>query len=105
MCTKTANCTAIPRFIGDIGPDDFKSNRSWLIVKKYVDDTRSKLKISNQTIRRLKEKINSVSDILQCVKEKGLLSIEATNALTVSKVMKTIIKYDLHYGRASDKVL
>ncbi|KMQ93551.1 thap domain-containing protein 9-like protein [Lasius niger] len=96
ICSKTANCTAVPRYIGDIGPDDFKSNKSRLIVKKYVNDTRSKVKMMNQTIRRLKEKINSVSDMLEYVKKKGLLSIEATNALTALPHPQTVRKWYRH---------
>lgn len=85
MCSKSVHNPGT-RYIGDFGPDDFTSTTSWLIFDQYVKSTKLKIKMMQQTIRRLQKKVNSVTSMLEYLKKNGLLSAEATNALTVSNV-------------------
>lgn len=71
------------RYIEDVTRDDFTSDQAFLVVEKYYKETKNKLKLKDKNIGRLKKKVSTFEDLLDHLKEVGLISKEGLDALKV----------------------
>lgn len=65
-----------PRYIGDLRPEDFNSYECWSVFRRYLTETRKKLKrLKNENIC-LSNKVAKLQVIIDHFKEKGLICSE-----------------------------
>lgn len=70
-----------PRYVGDLCRDDFTSDEAWFVLQNHLTENKSKMKTYSQKIRRLNKKIGNLQEIMDHLKEKGLLSNDAMDTI------------------------
>ncbi|XP_071557875.1 uncharacterized protein [Temnothorax nylanderi] len=75
-----------PRYVGDIRREDFTSNDTWCIFQKYLTKTKSKMKQLDDKIRYLNTKVENLQEMMDYLKERGLLSRDALDLIQNYKV-------------------
>lgn len=72
------------RYLGDLRRKDFTSDASWKIVNKFVKESRKKQGTLQKKVSRLHKKVKNLQGLLDHLKESGLISNDASDAINVS---------------------
>ncbi|KAF2893282.1 hypothetical protein ILUMI_12891 [Ignelater luminosus] len=83
--TKSSLSPKTPRYVGNLRPDHFstprKAKRNLEFVKQVVTQQKKKCKILNEDKKKLEKQILSLKDLVEDLKQRRLLSDEASAAI------------------------